>query len=233
MNHLRLFTVPTPMPNVFETLWSTGMVVKGVVRSRMPPMEDARMAAEMAVAYHLLVERNVSGHNKTGAGLILDFSGGVVRKLLREESEKPHLARYANFLRTRFLGCEIRVENRHPDWATDDCYADLTDLVVAEPAVCCIDVPNLGPCELTGHAVDQFQARFGLPPVKIWSKFCKIAKTLRPAENYQRRPVNDVKHRRPGARWVTISGEVGVVITPPTRPGRRPAIVTVLALASG
>lgn len=230
MNTLRLYTEMSPGGASYDTYWATGEKVKGVVRTHIAHIDDARMAAEMAAANHLLVNRNVSGHHKTGRGLVITFSGGVVRKLLREKSDKHYLARYANFLRTRFLGCEILVENRKGEWATQDCLADLEELHVTEAAVCHIDIPAVGPCEVTAHAVEQFQERFGLAPENIWRKLNKIAPTLRPQSPLPRNVRHDMKHRQPGRRYVTASGELAVVITPPLRPGRRPSIVTVLSL---
>jgi len=233
MNTLRLFTEASQEGMTYDTYWATGEKVKGVVRTHIARTEDARMAAEMAVANHLLVNRNVSGHHKTGNGLVITFSGGVVRKLLREKSDKHYLSRYANFLRTRFLGCEVLVENRREVWVGPECLEDFEELHVSEAAVCHIDIPAIGPCEVTAHAVEQFQERFGLAPENIWRKLNKIAPTLRPQAPLPRNVRHDMKHRQTGSRYVTASGELALVVTPPVRPGRRPSIVTVLALGAG
>lgn len=171
MNTLRLHTVPEG--DGFLVRWSTGMATCGIVRtnglSEMTPA-DARIAAELSVLRYLLVEREVSGHDKTGAGLQITLTSGAAKKLLRESSDKVHLVPYANFLRTRFLGAEIQVEHSS-DWfdpipvLSDEHYD-----IVPWPAPETLPNPELGAVEITGHAMDRFVERFAIAPTKGWRR---------------------------------------------------------------
>lgn len=228
MNELTLYTKKTTDPYVFETRWMTGLQTKGLVRVHLPDMEDARIAAELAAAEHLLVERNVCGHNKSGSGLIVTFSVGTIKKLMREDSTKEHLARFANFMRTRFLGAVIEVEAKKHTWATDDCLARVEDIVVTQPRLTTIEVKGLGPVELTAHAVEQYITRFQRPEVKAWRELQDLASSVEPYQMPGRTAKADVRHRRPGSHWIDASRQRVLVITPPVGPGRLPSIVTVV-----
>ena len=78
MNLLSLTTNPTEDPLVFDTCWMTGLIQKGRVRVTVPRLDDGRTAAELASTQYLLTVKNVCGHNKAGAGLVIRASSSTV-----------------------------------------------------------------------------------------------------------------------------------------------------------
>lgn len=227
MNNLYLHTRPTRDPHVFETYWMTGMVAKGKVVATVPVSEDGAIAAELAVAQHLLEECNVCGHDKGGAGLRLFVTFGNIRKLLRADSDKDHLARYAAFLRTRFLGAEVKVENRKIDWVDTNCEARVENIVVAAPKVPLVEVGGFGQVELTAHAIEQYVARFGCKPERAWRHLQAIASEAKPVKPAKRSAFHDLKHRRQGEFAIHHGHALLMVITPPEKAGGHPRMVTI------
>lgn len=194
MNELKLFTHRAPGDRV-RVDWATGRNMGGAFLVTMPAMEDVAIAAELAVARLLLEDRNVCGHGKTGAGLVITFSFGAVRKLVRESSAKAHLAPYALFLRTRFIGCDCRIDAvprgdfAHPDTPVED-------LVVAGAVPEFIRLGEHGDVAVTAHAVEKFQERFCPNPKKVWARLQRCAADAKPSERRRRNAAEDAKHRQ-------------------------------------
>jgi len=194
MNILRLFTRRDAGDRI-RVFWATGRAVRGSFLVAMPDIDDAPIAAELAVARLLLEDRNACGHDKTGTGLVMTFSFGAVKKLMREASAKAHLAPYALFLRTRFLGCDCRIDPE-PDPAYLDTEAAPEDLVVTGPVAEFIRVGAHPEVAVTAHAVEKFQERFCPNPKKVWSRLQKYAAEALPYERRRRNAVHDAKHRQ-------------------------------------
>ncbi|MCC7481858.1 MAG: hypothetical protein IT541_10085 [Hyphomicrobiales bacterium] len=227
MNNLFLHTRPTGNQREFDTFWMTGMNAKGRVRTTIPLNEDGAIAAELAAAQYLLEERHACGHNKAGAGLCLYVTFGAIRKLLNAESGKGHLAPYAIFLRTRFLGAEISVANRKVKWIDEQCEERVESLIVSEPKGTLIEVGGFGQVELTAHAVEQYVTRFGRKPEKAWRTLQEIAKAASPVTQAKRSAFHDIKHRRQGTFALNQEQDLLMVITPPEKVGGLPKLVTI------
>ncbi len=227
MNNLFLHTRPTGKDREYDTFWATGMNAKGRIRTTVPMDEDGAIAAELAAAQYLLEERHACGHNKAGAGLCLFVTFGAIRKLLNAGSVKHHLAPYALFLRTRFLGAEIKVEKRKLDWVDEKCEERVEELKVSEPKPSLIEVGGFGHVELTAHAVEQYVARFGRKPEKAWRNLQTIAKAASPVTQVKRSALHDLKHRRQGRFALNQEQGVLMVIAPPEKVGGLPRLVTI------
>ncbi len=228
MNDLHLTTTATADPRVFDTYWMTGLVQKGRVRVTVPFLDDGRTAAELAAAQYLLTIKNVSGHNKAGAGLRLHVSSGDILELAAGVSPKSYLVPYANFLRTRFLGAEICEAQPPFSWVDDLCEAQVDTLDVGKPSLIVLDVSGIGPVELTAHAVTQYVARFDRKPERAWRELERIARDVQPAVLLNRNVMHDIKHRRPGRYALDPKRSVMLVIADTDRLGRLPRLVTVV-----
>lgn len=228
MNELHLTTNPTNDPCVFDTCWMTGLVQKGRVRVTVPHLDDGRTAAELAAAQYLLTVKNVCGHNKAGAGLIIYASCGAIIELMEGTSPKSYLVPYGNFLRTRFLGAAVQHSEAPFIWADERCESQVDFIDVDKPAVTVIDVTGVGPVELTAHAVKKYVDRFERKPEKAWRELLRIARDVKPAILVGRNAIHDIKHRRPGRYVLDEKRSVMLVIVEPDRIGMLPRLVTVV-----
>ena len=228
MNELRLSTNPTEDPRVFDTYWMTGLIQKGRVRVTVPKLDDGRTAAELVATQYLLTEKNVCGHNKAGAGLIIYASSSTVPELMAGTSLKSYLAPYCNFLRTRFLGVTIEHCEAPFDWADEQCERQVDFLEVDKPALTVIDIAGVGPVELTAHAVEKFINRFDRKPEKAWRELIRIGRDGKPAVLVGRSVFHDLKHRRPGRYILDEKRNLMLVIVDADAPGMLPRLVTVV-----
>lgn len=204
-NILRLQTTDTVYANVFLVRWSTGNDTKGAVHVNVAGQtEDGRIIAELAAARWLLEDRNVCGHDKTGAGLIVRFSAGQVRKLQRGMSSKTHLIPYAEFLWTRFLGATIEVEVQDFDWA-DFAIAgepELLKVTHARPEL--LPVHGGGVVAVTPYFVRRYVERFDRDPTRAWRelKLLLAHPSMTAVKVRRRRALDDVKHRSVGQHYL-------------------------------
>ena len=228
MNELHVTTNPTNNPRVFDTCWMTGLEKKGRIQITVPRLDDARTAAELAAVEHLLTKMNVCGHNKAGAGLIINASCRAILDLMNGVSPHGHLAPYVNFLRTRFFGATVKICEAPFVWADERCEAQVTYVEVNEPAVTVIEVAGVGEVELTAHAVEKYVNRFERQPVKAWRELIRIAREAKPAVLEGRKVLHDIKHRRPGRYVVDERRSVMLVIAEPDSIGKMPRLVTVV-----
>lgn len=228
MNELHLTTNPTQDPRVFDTCWMTGLDKKGRIRITVPFLDDARTAAELAAMELLLTKMNVCGHNKAGAGLVINASCGAIRDLLDGVSPHGYLAPYVNFLRTRFFGATVNICGAPFLWADERCESQVCFVEVEQPAVTVIEVAGIGEVELTAHAVQKYVKRFDRKPVKAWRELSRIAREVKPAVLEGRKVWHDIKHRRPGRYVVDERRKVMLVIAEPDSIGMMPRLVTVV-----
>jgi hypothetical protein len=75
-------------------------------------LEDGGAVAELTALYHCLCVEGVFGASRSGRGLRIVVSAGVIRKLFLQRSTKVHLLPYAHFLVVRFAEACVRVEKR-------------------------------------------------------------------------------------------------------------------------
>lgn len=175
MNILKIYTVATEQPDTFLVYWTNSPVRPGgVLRVRvLPGMEDAQIAAELAAMQHLLEEKRVIGTNLVGnPNTRLTVSQGAIRKLQRNQSDKAHLAPYANFLTTRFAGCQLCVD-KDVRWFDGVDLNTTEELLVSEPRRETIRVTGLGEVSVTQHVLNRFSDRF-LPEIKT-DNVCRMA----------------------------------------------------------
>ncbi len=224
MNVLRLFTNDC-FDGTYDVFWMTGNKSKGSFRVSMPPIEDARVAAELAVARKLLVERNACGHNKTGAGLCISVSAGAIKKLMRQGSDKVHLAPYALFLRTRFIGAQVTVE-KDRRWIDQACEEQRELLAVTRPEPEHIVLGGFGEVELTAHVLERYGEHFGGKAERLWINLATAAKEAVPGQLTKRKAISDLKHRREGAFAINHERNMVFVVVPPDHPERRPKLAT-------
>ena len=228
MNLLSLTTNPTNDPHIFDTCWMTGLLQKGRVRVHVPRLDDARTAAELSAMQYLLVEKNVCGHNKAGAGLVVNVSCSSIIDLVAGESAKSYLAPYANFLRTRFLGAAIEWKEAPFAWADELCEQQVDSIEVGKPSLTVIEVANIGRVELTAHAVDKYVRRFDRKPEKAWRELKRIGRDGKLAKLIGRNAIHDIKHRRPGRYVLDEKRDVLLVIADPDDLNSLPRLVTVV-----
>lgn len=228
MNLLNLTTNPTENPQVFDTCWMTGLIQKGRVRVTVPRLDDARTAAELAAAQYLLTVKNVCGHNKAGAGLVIRSSCSTIPDLYDGISSKSYLAPYANFLRTRFLGVTIEHQEAPFPWADEMCERQVDFIEIEKPGLTVIDIADIGPVELTAHAVEKYVQRFDRKPEKAWRELQRVGRDGKLATLVGRNVLHDIKHRRPGRYILDNKRDVMLVIAEPDQVGMLPRLVTVV-----
>jgi hypothetical protein len=183
MNVLRTYTITTHQPDTFLVYWTNssnrpGGLIKVRVTTGMP---DAHIAAELAAMQHLLEDKAVIGSNLVGnPNTKLIVSVGAIRKLRHCQSDKSHLAPYANFLTTRFAGSPISVD-KDIRWF-DGFSPEVTEnLIVTGPRRETLKVSGFGEVAVTQHVLDRFADRF-LPESSqdklaqtAWKKLKEIA----------------------------------------------------------
>ena len=174
MNILKTHTQATNEANSFLVHWTNSTNRPGgLIRVRVSAkMQDAHIAAELAAMQHLLEERGVLGSHLVGnANTKLVVSLGAIKKLRRCQSDKLHLAPYANFLTTRFAGCPISVD-KDTRWLDGSLPGTTENLLVGGPRRETLKVTGLGDVAVTQHVLDRFADRF-LPDTSQ----CKLAQT--------------------------------------------------------
>lgn len=224
MNNLRLMT-KARHDGLFDVYWMTGEMTKGVIEVQMPDIDDAGTAAELAIARTLLVERNVCGHNKTGAGLRLFISRGAILKLVKQTSSKRHLAPYALFLLTRFVGAACEFDDTHGSWISDDLVRERIEFDAPPPAEC-VTVGTFGDVEVTMHVVERYRQHFNVKAERAWLALATAAKEAVPAEQKGRPAIMDAKHRKLGRYAFNRARNIVFVVVPPDTVGGKPRLAT-------
>lgn len=180
MNKLKVFTQATESPDIFKVYWSNNLIrPNGVVTTTVPgQIEDKMIIAELRALQYLLEERWVLGEHVTGnANTHLIVSLGAIRKLKQGRSGKGHLARYAEFLCTRFAGCEIEVDKDQRLFEVDP--PEQTELLVTGPLPETIAIRRIGRVGITRHVMNRLAERMKLEqptdPGKIWKCLQRVA----------------------------------------------------------
>lgn len=161
MHLLKTHTISTQQQDTFLVYWTNSLTRPGgllKVRVKLN-LEDRHIAAELAAMQHLLEDKCVIGKDVVGnASTKLVVSLGAIKKLQRRQSEKAHLAPYANFLRTRFAGCALEV-NKDVRWFDGFQPKLAEDLLVGDPRRETINVAGLGEVTVTQHVLERFADR--------------------------------------------------------------------------
>lgn len=183
MNLLKTHTIATTQADTFLVYWTSSLMTpKGMLKVRVTAqIEDRHIAAELAVMRHLLEDKCVIGKSLVGnAGTRLIVSRGAIRKLHHRQSDKVHLAPYANFLTTRFAGCQISVD-ADKDWFAGFAPESTESLLVSGARRETVHVTGIGEVSITQHVLDRFVTRF-LPEINpdkadqtAWKKLVELA----------------------------------------------------------
>jgi hypothetical protein len=91
-----------------------------------------------------------------------------------------------------------------------------------------IEIADVGPVELTAHAVEKYVARFDRKPEKAWRELQRIGRDGKLATLIGRSAMHDIKHRRPGRYILDPKRDVMLVIAEPDKAGMLPRLVTVV-----
>ena len=161
MHTLKTHTLPGLQTDTYLVYWTNSSVrLGGLLRVKVAAkVEDKAIAAELAAIQHLLEVRCVLGNNISGnAKTQLVVSSGAIRKLQRRQSDKVHLAPYANFLCTRFATCPISVE-KDTRWFNNQIPVTEEDLLVSGPRKETIRLRGLGEVSVTRHALVRYVDR--------------------------------------------------------------------------
>jgi hypothetical protein len=162
MNTLKTYSVATAQADTFLVYWTNSTVrPRGVLKVCVrPQIEDRQIAAELAALQYLLEEKRVIGTNLVGnPHTRLTVSLGAIRKLQRRLSDKAHLASYANFLTTRFAGCQLVVE-KDTRWFEDVALEEAEELLVGAPRREVVRLTGLGEVAVTHHVLNRLADRF-------------------------------------------------------------------------
>ena len=183
MHTLKTHTLPGLQTDTYLVYWTNSSVrLGGLLRVKVAAkVEDKAIAAELAAIQHLLEVRCVLGNNISGnAKTQLVVSSGAIRKLQRRQSDKVHLAPYANFLCTRFATCPISVE-KDTRWFREQLPVTEEDLLVSGPRQETIRLRGLGEVSVTRHVLDRFvdRALVDQSPDQVmhvaWKKLSRLA----------------------------------------------------------
>jgi hypothetical protein len=162
MNMLKTHTIHTQQSETFLVYWTNSPIRPGgLLKVRVQPtMEDPQIAAELAAMKFLLEEKRVIGTNLVGnPNTRLIVSQGAIRKLLLKKSDKSHLSPYANFLTTRFAGCQLTVE-KDTRWFDGFSPDSIEDMLVREPRREMVKVTGIGDVSVTQHVLVRYAEHF-------------------------------------------------------------------------
>jgi hypothetical protein len=162
MNILKTYAVATSEPDQFLVYWTNSPVnPRGVLKIRITAnIEDRAIAAELAAVKHLLDQKCVLGQKLVGnAGIRISVSSGAIRKLMLRKSNKMHLIPFAQFLTTRYAGCQLSV-SKDKRWFEGFVPNAVEDLLVSRPQFETIHVRGIGDVIVTQHILDRFAERF-------------------------------------------------------------------------
>lgn len=179
MNILKTHAVVTPQLDTFLVYWTNSAIsLKGVIKVRITnQIKDLVIAAELAALQYLLEDKGVLGNQLAGSVTTkLIVSRGAIRKLQLRQSDKVHLAPYANFLTTRFAGSQMSVD-QDTRWF-DSLTPDSTDhLLVSGPRREKVKMTGIGEISITHHVLERFADRT-LPNISEDKRYATAWKKL-------------------------------------------------------
>jgi hypothetical protein len=233
MNILKTYTVATSEPDQFLLYWTNSPIcLRGIIKIRVSAnIEDRAIAAELAGLKHLLDQKCVLGQDIVGnAGIHLSVSSGAIRKLLLRKSNKTHLIPYAQFLTTRYAGCQLSV-SKDKRWFEGFVPNAAENLLVSRPQFETIHVRGIGEVIVTQHILDRFAERFlyDIPVDKrtsmAWRKLVDLASDSGVLEVSRHSPWSDMKNIESGKRearyFLNPNKKRILVITDNPREGKR------------
>ncbi len=236
MHLLKTHTITTQQPDSFLVYWTNSLTRPGgLLKVRVKPdIEDRHIAAELAAMQHLLEDKCAIGKDVVGnACTKLVVSLGAIKKLHRKQSDKAHLAPYANFLRTRFAGCALEVD-KDARWF-DGLQPELAeDLLVSGPRGETINVAGLGEVTVTQHVLERFADRVLAETEKnkvaqaAWKKLVETASDPSVREVARHGIWTASNHTRPGKKEgrYYLNAKLKLVMVVTDNPGEGKRLVT-------
>ena len=233
MNILKTYVSTTPRSDTFLVYWTnTAMAPKGILRIRVTAtIEDRGIVAELVAIQHLLEKKHVIGTNLSGNdGIKLIVSSGAIRKLHLRKSDKVHLVPYANFLTTRFAGCQLSVE-KNIGWFDGFSPELIEDHLVSGARRETIQITGIGDVSVTQHVLDRFADRFlaetpsGKTAQTAWKKLVELAAEPSVCEVTRHSLWSGVNHmhqgRQEGRYFMNAKCRLVLVVTDNPREGKR------------
>ncbi len=231
MNFLKTYTRTTGEPDTFLVYWTnTNISLKGLLKVRVTAeIEDNNVVAELAAMRYLLEDKGVVGNMVVGnANTQLIVSLGAIRKLQRKQSDKAHLAPYANFLTTRFTGSPITV-GKDTDWFDGLPLPVAEELLVSEPCRESLMIAGCGSVAVTSHVLEKLAARH-LPErdrsaQSAWKMLRAVAADTSMREVTRDSLWNEIKYERQGRQvgryFFNAKHDLILVVTDNPQDGKR------------
>ena len=233
MNMLKTHTIATSEPDTFLVYWSKSILrIGGLLKVRVTaPVEHRHIAAELAALQHLLEVKCVIGDKLVGnAGAQLIVSLGAIRKLHRRQSDKVHLAPFANFLTTRFAGCTLRVA-KDTAWFEGFQPDSIENLLVTGPRRETLTIAGVEEVAVTQHVLERFADRFlaGTTPDKAaqaaWKSLVALASDASVREVARDSLWSAARYSRPGRQegryFLNAKRNLVLVVTEHPKEGKR------------
>ncbi|MHB1301215.1 MAG: hypothetical protein ACYCY8_10170, partial [Burkholderiales bacterium] len=180
MQKLKVFSRPTDRPDTFQVFWTNNPQRPGGVIdiTVLDQVDDKIVIAELRAIQYLLEERQVLGDHVIGnANTRLTVSQGAIRKLKQGRSDKAHLARYAEFLCTRFAGCRIEVDKDDRVFRSQP--SEQVALIISAPVLETIKVHGFEEVAVTRHVLERLAARLpedrARDSANVWKLLQRIA----------------------------------------------------------
>ncbi len=181
MQKLKVWTRPTDRPDTFQVFWTNNPLRPGGVidMTVLDSIDDKIVIAELRAIQYLLEERCALGDHVIGnAHTRLTVSLGAIRKLKQGRSDKAHLTRYAEFLCTRFAGCQLEVDK--DDRVFKDAPSEHAELTVSAPVLETIHVHGFGEVAVTRHVLERLAERLlpecaRDPAYYVWKRLQRMA----------------------------------------------------------
>lgn len=233
MHLLRTYARPTSSPERFQVFWTNSPIrLGGLINVQIThPIEDRQIAAELAVMQHLLEIRGVLGQQLVGnANSRLIASQGAIRKLQRRQSDKAHLAPYANFLTTRYAGCPVSID-KDTSWFEGCEPVCVETLQLNGPRRMSVNVHGIGEVAVTQHVLDRINSRLihEEDPARAaqlaWHKLSELAADRSIREVRRQSLWAGLKHEQDGQRegryFLNGRRNLVLVVTDNPREGKR------------
>ena len=180
MNKLKVYSRPTDCPNTFQVFWTNNPLRPGGVIdiTVLDQVDDKIVIAELRAIQYLLEDRCALGDHVIGnSNTRLTVSLGAIRKLKHGRSDKAHLVRYAEFLCTRFVGCQIEVDK--DDRIFRGTPSEHAVLSVSAPVLETIHVHGFGEVAVTRHVLERLADRLpadrATGPADVWKHLQRMA----------------------------------------------------------
>jgi len=230
MNFLKTYTLPTAESDTFLVYWTnTNMSPRGVIKVCVKAeLEDRNIVAELAAMRHLLEDKEVVGRTLGGNhNTQLIVSLGAIRKLRRMQSDKAHLAPYANFLTTRFAGCPIAVD-KDTRWFSEVQPESAEELQVSTAHRATLLVNGYGEVSVTHHVLKRIADRFPLKAEcaeqMAWKFLREVTADPSLREVVRKSTKVSPRHDLEGRYFLNIEHDLVLVVT--DNPGEGKRLVT-------